>query len=199
MVVAAALFLTFPAHAQTIWSEIGDAGNTIASAQITVGPGDLLAITGTLAADTDVDVYCFRIQDETVFSLSLINCVAATDPDLFMFDAAGIGVSHHDACAGGLVTLSNAFVTGPGQYYVAITGDGGLAFTGASEIWLQASTGGERAPDGPGAAGPMTSMGGPTVVVNNAIYMMTLSGAVFCDAAVSTSATGWARLKALYR
>lgn len=199
MVVAAALLLTLPANAQTTWSEIGDAGEDVATAQITVGPGDLLAITGTLLSDSDVDVYCFRVQEQTTFSLSLINCVADTDPDLFLFDTNGFGVSHNDACANGLVTISNTYVFTPGTYYIAIAGDQALALAGASEIWVQASTGGERAPDGPGAGQPMTSMGGPRVVVNNASYMMMLAGSVFGDAAVSTSASSWSRVKALYR
>ena len=199
MVIVVALFLTFPAHAQTTWSEIGDAGETIATAQLTVGPGPLLAITGTLATDADVDIYCFRVQDQPLFSLSLTNCLADTDPDLFLFNPGGFGLSHNDACALSSVTISNTFVPGPGFYYVAIAGNDALAFAGASEIWLQASTGGERAPDGPGAGLPYTSMGGPRVVVNNATYLITVSGSVFHDAAVSANPSSWARLKTIYR
>src|SRR5215467_8025973 len=68
------------------WNEIGDAGDTLFSAQSTVGIGPLTQINGTLPHDADLDLYLIRITDEANFLAYRNGAVAQTDPDLWLFD-----------------------------------------------------------------------------------------------------------------
>ncbi len=201
IVALAALLLTVPtlAGAQT-WSEAGDAGDMIDTASITVGTGSLTTLSGTLATGSDeVDMYCISIPDLPNFSASM-TCIVIAARELWLFDANGFGVQLDDSCNGGLVMIAGGVSTGPGQYYLAISENNDEALSSSGTIWAPASSPGSRAPDGPGAANPLTGWShfvplGPA----SPPYTINLTGAEFCNAAVSEMPRTWGAAKSIYR
>jgi len=199
LIVAAALALVPSFAAAAAWTEIGDAGDSIAGAQTTAGNGPLTSIQGQLLTDTDQDVYCIRVTDPAQFNASL-SCVTFSNNDLWLFDASGLGVSHHDGCQGGQTNVGTPLVTTAGVYYLAISPSGADALNpSSSPIWAPAAQGTQRAPDGPGAPGPLAGWGGAGVVSNFNNYTVQISGAAFCDPATPVARSTWGRTKTLYR
>ena len=197
-VAALCTIASAPAGAQN-WVETGDAGETIGTAQITAGTGTLSLLQGTLSDDRDVDLYCIRIDDVATFLASRI-CVAINEVDIWLFDAAGNGVSLHDGCAGGFTLVTGSFVTAPGLYYVGVSGEGAEAMNASDiPIWLTGPSSPERAPDGAGAPGPLSHWYTDVATVLPASYELRIEAASYCDAPVQTSAASWGRLKVLYR
>jgi len=196
--LALAMLAAAPAAAQT-WNESGDAGSLVPAAQATYGHGALTTINGTLATDADVDLYCIRITDPAVFYARRL-CAVNADPDLWLFDVAGNGVTQYDLCQGGYVKITGFFVPSPGIYYLAISGEGADAQNPvAANLWLSTNPGSsERPPDGPGAPGPLAGWGG-TPVVYTIPYSIQLNGAAFCDAPVPSAPGTWGTVKAFYR
>lgn len=192
-----ALALTAPrAHAQ-VWAEAGDAGQTPANAQITVGSGPLTEIDGNLDSNLDVDMYCIHVTDVAGFVASL-QCVAIQGPHLWLFDASGKGVAMNSICQASSKFVNGAFLSGTGTYYVAVGYDGQWPYAGADLIWLQAYVG-QRAPDGPGAANPLSSwqgVGNPQPINP---YKISLVGATFCESPTPAANGTWGGVKAIYR
>ena len=94
--VASALSLSpSPLLPAQTWFEIGDAGETAATAQQTMGSGNLTQIQGDLATANDADVYLIQVFDTTTFSASTIGG-APFDTQLFLFDEQGQAVTHND-------------------------------------------------------------------------------------------------------
>lgn len=180
------------------WNEIGDAGSLPASAQTTAGSGPLTSIQGRLATDIDQDVYCIRVTDPAAFQ-AVLTCVAFSGNDLWLFDAAGVGVAHNDACSGGQTNVGSPLVTTGGLYYLAVSPSADDALNGALPIWNPPSASGQRSPDGPGAPGPISGWSNAGVVSNFNNYTIQLSGASFCDPATPAQPLTWGRVKTLYR
>src|SRR6267154_1030074 len=94
--VLAALCLVAAATAARaqVWTEAGDAGDLIATAQHTVGTGSLTAINGNLASPTDVDLYCFHLSTVPPAGLPIVQlqCVGIQGRNFGLFDAACNGV-----------------------------------------------------------------------------------------------------------
>ena len=199
--LAAALAITLGTFAApsmaALWSEVGDAGQTLASAQITGGSGALTTIQGAIQNDADVDLYCIRITDATQFSASLL-CTTFSQNDLWLFRSNGTGVEGNDACQFSFVSLTSSFVSVAGTYYLAISADGADAFGSAGNLWLSPAVTGPRAPDGPGAATPLINWTGASHAFNTT-YSVNLSGCAFCDAPVGAEPGTWGRMKSLYR
>jgi hypothetical protein len=189
-------WLPAAASAQT-WNEIGDAGSLPATAQVTVGSGGLASLNGNLASASDVDMYCFKIAGASTF-LARLQCVAIQGPNLWLFDATGKGVAANSFCQGGDKRVTNAFMTGAGTYYVAVSFDGVNPFSGANPIWIPNNVP-ERAPDGAGAAGAVTSWQGTGNVQPLNPYTILFTSATFCDSPTADDAGTWGRLKQLYR
>jgi hypothetical protein len=186
-----------PCRAGT-WVENGDAGDLPASAQSTFGSGALTVITGSLFSDADVDMFCVTITDEPNFTAAYTPCSSNADPDMWLFASNGLGVTHADFCQGGIVGLTSQFVTSPGIYYVAISGTDGDALRSGVTIWLSTNAIlAERAPDGPGAPGPVTSWGGNRVA-SRRDYTIQLTGAQFCDFPVPLTPSTWGEVKSRY-
>ena len=141
----AALFLSPDASAfGPDWDEIGDAGQTPATAQRLWGAGSLASISGRLGLvaargddDDDLqDMYLLRLEQPTLITFS-----ASTDGDLggsadfdtrlWLFDADGFGLLANDDAdlSTAQSTLFDAstdgtgvIVTKPGLYFLAVTG-----------------------------------------------------------------------------
>lgn len=115
-----------PAHAVTV-SEAGDAGQTTATAQVTLGVGPLTNIFGTVGSAADADLFLINITSPAAFSASTVNLGSgAQDTQLFLFTQAGAPVFANDDDAGGLSLLSTLPAgnsLGPlsaGLYYLGI-------------------------------------------------------------------------------
>jgi len=191
------LGLAAGALAQT-WNETGDAGPLPGTAQITVGTGALTTINGTLDSPSDVDMYCIQVQAPTASFLARLLCVVIQGPNNWLFDATGKGVAANSMCAAGDKRILGTFVLAPGKYYVAVSFDGVNPFSGADPIWVPANAG-ERAPDGAGAAGAVTSWQGSGNVQPINPYQILLSSVEACAAPVPAAALTWGLLKAIYR
>ena len=173
---AAALAALPAASATTVWTETGDAGDALLTSQATVGGGSLTQISGTLPTDSDVDIYRITITNSATFTAWKTGTVT-TDPDLWLFDSAGVGIAHNDVVLGGYTSLSG--VPAAGDYYLAITNDGAEALSAGGLIWTSPyGFSGSRAPDGPGAAQPFANWSG-TMLNNGSAYTIHLQGAEF--------------------
>lgn len=178
LVMTAALMCCGMAFGQ-VWNEQGDAGELPGTAQVPIGSGPLTGITGTRASDADM--YLIRIVDAVGFGATTNNGGSAPDTQLFLFDAAGIGITHNDDDPGGgtlLSTITGAFVPGPGDYLLTVSSynydplnPGGLL------IWNNTPFSIERPPDGPGAPGPVASWSG--TAFTNGGYQIDLRGVEF--------------------
>ncbi|MBN2473196.1 MAG: DVUA0089 family protein [Pirellulales bacterium] len=106
------------------WTEAGDAGQLLPTAQVIRGTGRLDQIAGTLAGDDDVDLYRIRITDPDAFSITVsANLSTDNDAQLFLFDSAGYLVADDDDSGYQLLPQINAGVLSAhaaGIYHVAI-------------------------------------------------------------------------------
>ena len=184
------------APAQT-WTETVDAGELIASAQVTVGDGPLWYIQGLLPVGTDVDMFCIRIVDAESFA-AVTPCGNAQANDLWLFDSTGFGVVHDDGCTDNLVRLTGAFVPAAGTYYLTISGNNSEARSGVYPIWDPVSSNGERAPDGLGSFAALNQWGGSNRTASSP-YEIHLTGCEPCEKSVQTLGTTWGRMRAIYR
>jgi hypothetical protein len=177
------------AGAATIWAEVGDAGELPGSANITTGSGPLTHITGQINAP-DSDMYLIYISDFLLFSATtVLQPGTLNDTQLFLFDAAGMGVYANDDVLILRSTLPAGDSDGPtsnGLYYLALSGfdrdpnsAGGLIFP---TNFL-----GVHGPTGPGGGSPINGWTGGS---NSGTYQIELTGADTADiAAVPEPAT----------
>ena len=107
LVGAIGVSLAASVHATT-FTESGDAGQTVATAQMTsTGAGSLTDIFGSLASSLDADLYLIRITNPATFSATTVNAIGGTlDTQLFLLSAAGAPLFVNDDDAGGLSVLS---------------------------------------------------------------------------------------------
>lgn len=178
------------------WTEDGDATD-LPPGQTTVGEGTLDNIYGFLDAD-DADMYCIYVEDPSVFRAT--TCGNSWDTQLFLFDPDGIGLSFNDDDPGGCglqSTVTGVYLPGPGTYLLAISSYDWDPAGANGDIWEDSPYGQERAPDGPGAPGPVIGWGGTGF--NDGDYTILLTGAGFCDEPTATQETSWGQVKALYR
>jgi hypothetical protein len=155
-----------------IWIEVGDAGRELAATQATYGVGSLNTIFGNLAAPDpfesalDVDLYLIRITNPLNFSASTVNSpgLYVSDPQLFLFDSAGLGVYMNDDDEGGLngsqSRLPDGHPSGPvsaGLYYLGIGWWNNEPLSAAGQIFSSVSVFGTNGPDfGAGGGDPLS-------------------------------------------
>jgi hypothetical protein len=109
-VVAAATMVSGPASA-AIFTEVGDAGQTLATAQIAGafgGASPLSTIFGSLSSSTDADLYLINITHPLTFSATTIG--GALDTQLFLFNLGGAPVFMNDDADG--LTLQSTLPAG---------------------------------------------------------------------------------------
>jgi len=199
LVLACMAVATVPAVAAT-WLESPEAPESPYAMQWTVGTGPLTAIQGYILSSADRDAYCIEITDRFAFTAAL-TCATIDEYDLWLFRTDGLGVAHNDGCLGGAVQLTGANVGANGKYALVISDNEHTARSaGTLPIWLQPAAGGERAPDGPGAAGAFVDwepvpefFGGPP------LYQINLTGCAPCEAAVAGEESAWGAMKSIYR
>lgn len=90
------------------FSEVGDAGELLDTAQVTVGSGPLTSISGSLInlgqtpdEVDDIDLFKIFISDTTLFSVTVTSDLSAdNDSTLFLFDSLGQLVDFSDDVIG---------------------------------------------------------------------------------------------------
>ncbi len=99
----------------TLFTEVGDAGELLGTAQETVGSGVLTSISGSLidlgSGVDDIDLFEIFISDTSAFSVT-VSATLSLDNDgmLYLFDSAGAQVAHDDDGGSGLLPQFNAGV-----------------------------------------------------------------------------------------
>jgi hypothetical protein len=167
----------------TLWNEAGDAGDLPATAQVPHGAGTLTAIAGSLLPGGDADLYLIQVVDPAAFAAS--TCGGITDTQLWLFarDGDGITFDADDPDCGVLSPITGAHVPAPGLYFLAVSAYDRDALDALGRaIWLDAPFDVERAPDGPGAPGPLAAWGG--TAYEEGPYTIELAGVAWSPVAI---------------
>ncbi|HEY4284969.1 MAG TPA: PEP-CTERM sorting domain-containing protein [Chthoniobacterales bacterium] len=186
-VVSAFLSLqqTLPA---AIWTEVGDAGQTVPTAQGTGLPEgtSLSTIFGSIGSANDVDLYRISIQVPSTFSATTVNALTGTsglDTQLFLFNFNGKSVYANDDDGASMTlqsTLPASNANGPvlvGTYFLAIATSGNEAVDAVNQLLFSpdSPSTGIRTPNG--SAGALSSwdntFGDPSI----GAYEIDLTGA----------------------
>ncbi|MGD8393838.1 MAG: FlgD immunoglobulin-like domain containing protein [Candidatus Eiseniibacteriota bacterium] len=158
------------------WVEIGDAGDLPDDAQIPGGTGPFTAISGSLLAGGDADLYLIHVDDPVGFEAT--TCPDSdVDTQLWLFALDGLGITFDDDApsCGVLSTITGAHVPAPGRYYLGCSAYDWDALDAAGDaIWLDEPYDTERPPDGPGAASPLAQWG--DTAYEEGSYVITLAG-----------------------
>ena len=157
--------LIAPAFAGPDWTEVGDAGSSLSTAQLPAGVGQIRSIAGSLGgegvgADFE-DMYILGISDPTTFRLELLN--ANFDAQLFIFNitlsGGAFGLLANDNVSAGnnapvLTSVStdgtNALIDLPGLYLIGVSGVGRNPISAGGLIFDIASPTEISGADGPG-------------------------------------------------
>ncbi len=136
-------------HAQ-VYTEIGDAGQTLATAQATGTSSGLvlITITGNISGANDADMFLFTITSPMTFSASTVNGSTLIDTALFLFRSDGTGVYTNDDANG--TTLQSVLPAGtnftmslsPGIYFLGISLSGNEPINSNSQILFAGFPGG---------------------------------------------------------
>ncbi|MCC6950853.1 MAG: DVUA0089 family protein [Phycisphaerales bacterium] len=163
-----------------------DAGQELNSAQVPTGSGPFTSISGGFDWIGDCDIYQINVCDVANFSATTaLNTDPFFDTRLFLFDSTGAGVTYNDDVPAGtpgddtlLSHITGAFVPATGNYYLAVTQFDDMALDGmGSAMWAETPFNTERAPDGPGSAGPLASWRGGGEDLGT--YRIDMTGACF--------------------
>lgn len=194
----ALLFLAFTSASSfaATYAEQGDAGDLPLSAQIASGAPatPLTAITGTLTLNLGIsegDMYQIFISNPATFSATTTGFAPGVnnfDTQLFLFNAAGLGVAANDddATSGG---PQSTFAAGDpvltslpaGVYYILITGSGRYPVDSLNHLIFPNFTDGTTDPTKTYSANPSTlAVAGYTGNSNEGgNYSIALTGAQF--------------------
>lgn len=157
--------LSAAAAAGPDWTEVGDAGSFVSSAQTPLGAGTISTISGSLGGEGETgdfeDMYIIRVDEPTSFRLELLN--PNFDAQLFLFNitlaGGGLGLLANDNADANTVNPvltsiatdgSNAVLDLPGIYAVAVAGAGRSPVSDAGLIFDFASPTEISGADGPG-------------------------------------------------
>ncbi len=165
--------------------ESGDAGDLPGTAQAPSGAaGASIPVIFGQHSSGDVDMYRITMCDPANFSASTVGG-AGFDTQLFLFDATGMGIAFNDDAPAGSAqsALSNMFTSAlpAGEYLLAISQYNNDANSAGGLIWANSPFNVERAPDGPGAAGPVESWTGGGTTAGG--YSIALTGVCYAGGA----------------
>ena len=180
--------LANPAHAVD-WTEIGDAGKLLSTAQEPTGDDRLRNIYGTISTNNDVDLYRIYVSNPTTFSAAVNSTSSELDSALVLFNDGGYALYGNDDAMLGTrdAGLPAGHVNGPqaaGWYNLAVFALGtppvsggdftpdNYMFPNVSSPYTQILTA-----TGPGGASPLTGWAQleDTVGINEE-YRLRLSG-----------------------
>jgi hypothetical protein len=190
VLIGGTLMLPSAAFASTIWAEVGDAGQLLATAQVPAGSGALTTITGALSF-VDVDMYQIFVTGGGTFSALAQGTSSPLflNAELFLFDSQGHGVYANDSifppdpflAPGAAMLPANNPLTPivPGQYFLAISTPflDPISLSGFIFPCLGCSPSGVFGPTGPGGGLPLIGWSGSPF--SGGSYQITLTGAEF--------------------
>jgi hypothetical protein len=147
------------------WTEVGDAGSFVPTAQTPLGAGAIRTISGSLGGEGEAgdfeDMFLIRVDEPTSFRLELLE--PGFDAQLFVFNitlaGGGLGLLANDNADAGtnapvLTSVatdgSNAVLDLPGVYAVAVAGAGRAPVSASGLIFDFASPTEVSGADGPG-------------------------------------------------
>jgi MYXO-CTERM domain-containing protein len=177
---------------------MGDAGESLGTAQTPVGSGALETIFGSLLGDADI--YAIFIDNPAGFSAKTSGNSTTADTQLFLFDSSGMGITHNDDdpnAAGLQSAITGQFVPGAGVYYLAVSNYNYDPQSAGGAIWANSPFNVERQPDGPGAGSPLSSWSG--TAFSDGAYEINLRGASFVPAPGALALLGLGGLAATRR
>lgn len=175
------------------WVEQGDAGSTFGSAQLVLGVGQVHSIAGTLSEgllDPDLeDLYLIRISQPTAFAFDfrlsnfdcqawLFNVTRANELFGLLANNDVNGNAAWSLIAGPATDGTQAQVTQPGVYALAITGAGRTPMSRTGDIFALETRTEVSGPDGPGGINPLQSWGGDG---QTGTYTVLTTGVEFVD------------------
>ncbi|MBM0741991.1 hypothetical protein JOY44_10195 [Phormidium sp. CLA17] len=180
------------------FTQVGDTGQTLGTAQvIPAGSLPLESISGTVSAPNIAHLFKIFLTGGQTFSATTINAETLlqlpvdqalgiptdllVDPQLFLFDAAGIGVYGNDDSVGTQATLpSGGFSPAQsGAYFLAIAASGYNPGNTLGSIFSPANASGLFEPTGSGAANAFSSFTGQAE--SGGRYMISLTGVTTGD------------------
>jgi len=159
--LASAALLALCASAQAVPTlESGDAGQTIATAQLSAGGAPITALRGTLlssSANDYADIFRVYLYAGAAFSATTTGSPIAFnnfDTSLFLFNSAGVGVvaNDDDPNVGPTSSITNFSAAANGFYYLAIAGSGYTPVSLAGAIFGNLLGEDQVGPTGPGGA-----------------------------------------------
>ena len=171
----AAIVLFAGAAAAQTHTEIGDAPQLLFGQD--TGAGSLNFIAGALGSSADVDLYAITLTDFANFSAT-VNTNAGIDTQLFLFNAAGLGIVFNDDFGAGLTSalVPSAFITANGQYFLAISSYNIDPTSSAGNIFPNTFSG-QIGATGAGAAAALSGWTGAGFVSGTGEYEIRLTGA----------------------
>lgn len=191
-------------------AEIGDAGDLPGTAQTSAGvqPFDtpLDSITGTIASESDQDMFAIFINDPATFSASTNNSgtdlTVDDDTMLFLFDASGLGVlgnNDADTTSRKSTIPIGSFTGASGVHFIAVSIFANTPISSGGEIFDPAALGEPGAtagPSGPGGGSPITGWDVVPKPSQTGSYRIELTGATFVPepSTVALTALGLAGL-----
>ncbi len=173
-----------------VWLEEGDAGDTLPTAQVTVGSGSLTTIQGTIPDGWDNEVYQIRVTDYAQFSAT-VTAPEGGNSKLALFDANGMGVLYNDDQDDTTFLSAIDYATGQrpvsnGVFYLGLGSRekyfGSTVGVDAVSIWSPDTPTVQQLPDGPGKDSPFAGFGGYGGSLVN--YSIALTGVGFADSGI---------------
>jgi len=194
--IGTALFLVLAATSAALgqtWSEGSDAGDLPHTAQVPTGVGDLITIEGVLDFG-NVDMYQIHLTGGGTFSALAQGLFPSyVNPQLFLFDAQGLGVYGNEdlwppspeLSPGASLLPSGTALTpvNPGTYFLAISTRYLEPISASGFIFpcVGCNPSGTSAPTGPGGEDPITGWSGQPFSAGS--YAIALTGAQFVQPA----------------
>lgn len=191
LAVCSSLALASSAGAGPDWTEVGDAGSTVGSAQVPLGEGLINSLSGRLGSrgvETDFeDLYFIGIAQPTTFRLQLNS--PDFDAQLFVFhitlSGSALGLlandNEHDETTAPVITPMATDGTGvvldrPGIYLVAVAGAGRVPVSVTGNIFAFETSTEISGADGPGGLNRHTGWAGEG---QTGTYSVQMQGTVF--------------------
>ncbi len=154
-----------------IFAETVEAGDLPGTATPVSGTGQpLVRISGAIDAGGDGDMFQFQVCDAAHFSATTAGGTTL-DTILSLYTSDGTGVTWNDDEVGGPTLqsrITSQFVSaaGNGTYYIHVSQFNKIPYGNNGNIWINDGIAfpyrTERAPDGPGAPGPITGWNAST-------------------------------------